>query len=330
MEIVGSVQGLVQWMQHEPLITGSPYFDQLLFSAVSLLIVLLIALMPKSVSSRVAVVFLIVLVFAFASMLLGLAVSGETGADPIIQPSLETLQSNLLPAGELLNFSDTLSIMLPCFIGLYSGVSNAHHLRWPAKSIPLGGFSSIGLSASLYCCLCSLFALCVPRELLQHDIMIGVRSAVPWPGLVIAGVYIVGLGASLQCALTASAVLASLMDRQLLAPCRPLDGQSPHRPILLVVLFASPMVLLTDLEFLAKLTALCFCLNYGSTNIACSLLSAFKSPVWRPQFQISWQWSLIGALLCLFCMLAINTYAAFLSVLVLVFNFIQSNDLFRV
>jgi hypothetical protein len=96
-------------------------------------------------------------------------------------------------------FADQVSLVLPCFIGIFSGVNNAQHLATPTRSIPRGAFSAIGVSLALYLALFSLFGCAIERIELLDNVVIG--PLIAWPNMWVSvpGVAIVGLGAALQC-----------------------------------------------------------------------------------------------------------------------------------
>lgn len=78
------------------------------------------------------------------------------------------------------------------------------------------------------------------------------------------------------------------------------------------------LAFIPDLEVVAKLATMCFLLCYGSVNLACFLLTAFKSPDYRPKYQSHWSIYAIGCCLCLFLMFQIQWYTSLVAVVAVI------------
>lgn len=154
------------------------------------------------------------------------------------------------------------------------------------------------------------------------------------------GVYIVGLGASLQCLLIGGNVLRSLSAGHILpeacnilrihsmrrrSPQSSFNIAHPHLavappPRLAIVytaFLAALLLLVPTLESLAELAAMAFLLCYAFSNLACFLLDVFRSPSWRPRFGMyHWAVSALGFGICVAMMLVINVASALVSMVV--------------
>lgn len=223
-EIVGSTQALMVTMQSlgeesdsfNFVFTGSMYWDQVLLSVFTLLICALLAC-TTWVRQRVAQVFLLILVASFAFMIAGLlkeAIVPRTESVFEIT-DMSTFYDNLWP-DDSFDFSETVSYMFPCFLGMFVGVNNSKELKSPTQSIAKGGIVSIATSLFLYNILAILFGSAVNRQTLLRNNLIGPQLAWPWSWVTLPGVYVVGLGSAMQCLLLASSVLQSLSAENIL------------------------------------------------------------------------------------------------------------------
>ena len=175
----------------------------------------------------------------------------------------------------------------------------------------------------MYTVLVTIFATTFPRELLLTRPLLGPESAWPWSWAALPGVYIIGVGASLQCLLIGSNVLHSLAANRVLPDSlmwlqihRQTD-ENPRLAKLYTVLLTLGLLFIVDLEILAQLATMSFLLCYCFSNISCCLLSVFRSPSWRPRFRhFHWISSLLGAILCMSLMFVIHSYFALISILV--------------
>ena len=318
IEIVGSVQSVFKTTASSITLTHSHYWDQVLVSVGTLILCVGVTLTGRKTVHILAFAFLIVLGLSFLSLIVGLATAVRFN-HPL---SIGTLRSNLYPPRTELHpipdFAELITLLMPCFVGLYSGVNNARQLKNPNKSIPRGMFVAIGVSLALYVALFLLFAASIDRKTLLEDTLVGVKMGWPVWWLLVPAIYLVGFGASLQLLLVASAVLHSLsaelfqwthhiyMHHQI--------KDEPKPATLLTAALILPLLFIPELEELATLTTMCFLMCYGTTNLACALLSTFNSPEWRPKYSIVstqhlYLVSFSGFLLCLGVMLQISWHA---------------------
>lgn len=309
IEIVGSVQGFllaIKWHENDEMFRS-------MVSTVILIICSLLVCTGHKFMHGIAVVFLFVLVGSFTSMIIGLAVLPTDSPYRINNPQL-----NLFPH-QSFAFNNCLSLILPCFIGIFSGVNNAKSLRKPYRSVPFGTFAAVGVSTFLYLILVLLFGLQIDRNVLLENLMVGPLSAWPSKWIAVLGVLIVGLGASCQCLMMASSVLHSLAEDEVLLllnklRIHKLQSNEPRLALLLTTILSFPLMFI-NVEMLAEWTTMCFLLCYCCTNWACWLLSTFKSPNWRPKFEYNgWCTAALGFLLCLGLMFSIQWYYALISV----------------
>lgn len=273
---------------------------------------LLLILSGRKTIKRVSMVILVIIVVSIMSLLVGLMVAGKhLDSVGTRYPNVNTLHNNLLPDSTF-DFSSALSLLLPCWIGLFSGVNNAARLSNPFESIPRGIFWALGISGILYCVEFILLASTIDRKLLT-DNNVPLLVGFPSQYVTVPGVLIVGVGAALQCLLIASTTLQGIMrdfevsehaKRSVVTKLKQVNRYGePMWAVIFSVMLALPLLLIPDLEHIAKIATLCFLLCYGSTNLACCLFAAFESTMWRPKFKYqNATFAALGCFMCIFMM----------------------------
>ncbi|KAI8807370.1 hypothetical protein BJ742DRAFT_773104 [Cladochytrium replicatum] len=271
LEIVGSVQAVLVSTKFS--LSGSAMVDQNALSVLSLLVVFGIAMAGPRVVHGIELLFLGILMLSFASIFAGFfaAPRGYDFNGHITGLSLKTLIENLHPEGGA-DLIQSLSFILPCFVGIFSGTNNAVHLKNPSESIPKGGFLSVGTS------------LFIRLEEMDGPFILS-AIAYPTPGLASVGVFLVGIGSALQFMVISTKLLHSLaaistgdndplpnLLRRVGANKLSSGDHQPRTGIIITTILALPFVLLPNLEVLGTLVTMCCLLCYGTTNFACFLL----------------------------------------------------------
>ncbi|KAI9138310.1 amino acid permease-domain-containing protein [Paraphysoderma sedebokerense] len=319
VEVVGSVQGLIEATDLS--ITDDTLWDQVIISSGCLLFIGASAFIGKSIVHRLAMFFLLALILAFLAVFLGLFTAPRFNHHnfnhQVTGLSIETLRSNLYPHSSF-SFKDAISLLLPCFVGIFSGTNNAMNLKHPFKSIPTGAFGAVATSTTLYVTLFLLIGSVVKRELLLSNVMIIPEIAFPSPWIAIIGLFLVGQGSALHCCALASKVLNTLSVTRILPhvpyiPIHHLKNGEPRFAVIVTILFTVPFIFITELEALASIVSMTFILCYGFTNFATFLLGIFPNPSWRPTYKYyHWLLSLMGLIGCLVIMFVINWGAGLL------------------
>lgn len=296
-----------------PNLTGFQYLDQVLLFQASFLFIVLLCFCGSRVTHYAAMTFMGLLQLSLLSMISGMFV--------VISQGDGHLKENLHP-DESFDIRESLSLLLPCYIGIFSGVNNARQLRNPFLSIPRGAFIAIGITTALYTLLMLQFGAAFPRHILAVKTIIGPLSGWPWKWIPIVGVYVVGLGAAMQCLMISSNVLTSLAIMVPRSVAR--VKITPRKSLVITSVLAAVMLFITNLEDLSKFATMSFLLCYGSSNLACFLFDLFKSPGWRPRYQYyHWSLSMLGFIVCIAAMFTIRWYfalAAILVILILLWN----------
>ncbi|TPX31868.1 hypothetical protein SmJEL517_g04887 [Synchytrium microbalum] len=313
IEIVGSVEGLFEATAFRPL--PSLYWTQVLLAMLCMIAISCVVMCGDRVVHPVSLFFMAVLIISFLSVLTGLVVSPfvRNMGEMVTGLSFKTLASNFWPSRHF-DAREMLSLLFPCFVGIYTGVNHASQLKNPFVSIPQGGFTAIAISTSLYSAMLLLIAATIKREALLTKTMILAEVAYPVRHAAIAGVLLVGIGSALQCLVISSSVLQtlSLMD---VLPGLAVLGL--NKSILITMCLALPFLFISKLEELAVIVTTSFLLCYGVTNFAAFLLSVFKAPNWRPLFELHhWIVSLIGLFACFGVMIYISLLGSLLALVI--------------
>ncbi|RUP46529.1 amino acid permease-domain-containing protein [Jimgerdemannia flammicorona] len=326
IEVVGSTQGLL--LSTNISLTGaSIYWDQVLIAIASIITIVFIPpMVGKGVVLRLSMFFMVALTIAYLSLISGLvaAPSVMNYDGQVTGIRRETFAENFGPPGpEEFAWRETLVLMVPCFVGIFTGVNQAAHLKNPLVSIPLGGFSAISISMTLYLCLTGLIGACIHHKILLEDLTVVPGIAWPDPWFAKVGLYLVGQGSALHSTVIGAHVLQSLATEEIVPGLKwlGLDIESqgiPRRAITFMTLLTMPFLFFPDLDTIATVVTMIFLLCYGLTNFACFLLSVFHQPNWRPHFRYYHPLlSLAGSVLAVVLMFQIHGFVATLAILTL-------------
>ncbi|KAJ3329328.1 hypothetical protein HDU76_008124 [Blyttiomyces sp. JEL0837] len=315
IEIAGSVEGFAQVTGFT--ITGNDYYDLLIMESITMLFVYVISQLDGRVLHKIAIGIMAALFLSLLSAYVGLFVAPRVNDfdGQVTSISLYTLSSNLWPSeASTLTFDQALSFMIPCFVGIFAGLKNSPMLKNPIQSIPVGGFTSIATSVIMYTSLFVLIASVVKRPLLQENTTVLPDISYPNVHYALPGILLVGVGSALQCFSMSTQILDTLIQRyaNLRGKCDASGWFSLSKVATLVL--ASLILLIPDLEELARVVTLCFLLCYSTTNLAAFLMATFGSPDWRPHYEYHhWSLSLAGFFACLMLMLYLNWFITVLS-----------------
>jgi len=235
--------------------------------------------------------------------------------------SLERFAGNLAPAytGDT-NALIMFALFFPAATGIMAGANMSGDLRDPARSLPLGTFAAIGVTALIYFGLIVLLAGGVDRADLLSDRLI-MNSVAAWPTLIIAGVFAATLSSALGSMLGAPRIMQAFARDQVFKSLRPLGRGSgradePRRATVLTALVSQAAIMLGDLNAIAPIITMFFMVTYGTLNLACFYEYYSGNPSFRPRFRYSnWWVALAGTLGCLVAMLLIDALWALVSLI---------------
>ncbi len=214
------------------------------------------------------------------------------------------------------------AIFFPAVTGFTQGVSMSGDLKDPGKSLPVGTFLAVGISAVVYFGAAILFAGNLPGTDLVSDY--GAMQRVSIAGwLIHAGVIAATISSALASFLGAPRILQSLARDRLFPALNPFGkgygaADNPRRGVLLSLVIAFATIALGDLNLIAPVVSMFFLISYGLLNYATYFEASGKSPSFRPRFKwFHHRLSLIGALGCAGAMIAIHPLAGGASIVIL-------------
>ena len=283
--------------------------NQQLVASVANAAVLITVLVGAGWAIRIQYVILLILAAALVSFALG--------AGALF--SLERFTANMAPAytggaSTLLMFA----LFFPAATGIMAGANMSGDLRDPAKSLPVGTFAAIGVTALVYLCLILLLAGGVDRaDLISNSLIM--NDVAVWPVLIIAGVFAATLSSALGSMLGAPRIMQAFARDRVFKSLNFLGRGSggadePRRATVLTALVSQAAILLGDLNAIAPIITMFFMVTYGTLNLACFYEYYSGNPSFRPRFKYSnWWLALTGTLGCLIAMLLIDVLWAVVS-----------------
>lgn len=252
---------------------------------------------------------------ALAMLFLG---SPVEGFDPNVVGLTRTVMS---PDGFFVVFA----IVFPAFTGMTAGVGLSGDLRNPRKSLPNGTLGATLTGMIVYIFVVIKLAYSAPPELLDEDQFVMSQIAV-WGPVIPIGLAAATISSAIGSVLVAPRTLQALgADGNF--PLANLNGwlsrgvgkvNEPRNATLVTGGLAIVIVLLGNVDFVARLISMFFMVTYGSL-CAISFLEHFAArPSYRPSFRSRWYVSLFGAVICLLIMFQMDPLFAVLALLSLV------------
>ena len=221
-----------------------------------------------------------------------------------------------------LGFWAVFAIFFPAVTGFTQGVSMSGDLRDPGRSLPVGTFAAVALSTVVYVAVAILLAgNARPAELVSDT---GAMSNIAAFGpLIDAGVVAATLSSAMASFLGAPRILQSLAADRVFLPLTFFakghgPTSNPRRAVVLALGIALATVAIGNLNAIAPVVSMFFLISYGLLNYATYFEAKAASPSFRPRFRLfDRRLSLLGTLLCLGVMLAINAPAGAAALIVL-------------
>jgi hypothetical protein len=212
------------------------------------------------------------------------------------------------------------ALFFPAATGIMAGANMSGDLRDPAKSLPLGTFAAIGVTALVYLGLIVLLAGGVDRaDLIANSLIM--NDVAVWPALIIAGVFAATLSSALGSMLGAPRIMQAFARDRVFKSLHFLGRGSgmadePRRATILTALVSQAAIMLGDLNAIAPIITMFFMVTYGTLNLACFYEYYSGNPSFRPRFKYSnWWLALLAAIGCLIAMLLIDAVWAVVSLI---------------
>lgn len=258
--------------------------------------------------------------YVVMSLLAAALVSFFTGG--IAQWESTTLVRNWATPASSPGFWILFAIFFPAVTGFTQGVSMSGDLKDPGKSLPLGTFSAVGLSIIIYFGVAIVFAGAMPNDLLMRDYG-AMKRVASISFLIGTGVIGATLSSAMASFLGAPRILQSLSGDRIFPFLLPFaqgvgPTNNPRRGVLLSTAIAFATIGLGKLNLIAPVVSMFFLISYGLLNYATFYEARTASPSFRPRFRwFDRRLSLLGFLVCLGAMLAINVRSGAMAIAVL-------------
>jgi amino acid transporter len=245
----------------------------------------------------------------------------------------DILVSNWEAPASALSFWAAFAIFFPAVTGFTQGVSMSGDLRDAGHSIPRGTFAAVGFAFVIYLAVAIALAGALPLAALARDYD-AMKKVASFGWLIDGGVIAATLSSGMASFLGAPRILQSLArDRvfPLLAPFAEGSGASnnPRRGVLAAAAVALSVAALGDLNAVASVVSMFFLISYGLLNFATYYEIKAGSPSFRPRFRwYDHRASLLGFLVCIGTMLAINPIAGILAIAIVfgVFQYLRHRN----
>lgn len=217
------------------------------------------------------------------------------------------------------------AICFPGFTGMTAGVGLSGDLAQPRRAIPIGTMAATFAGLAIYLAIVWKLATHASPELLANDQLVMADIAL-WGPIIPIGLGAATISSAIGSLLVAPRTLQALSrDR-----CLPLgagnsalargvgDANEPRVATVATSVLALVVVVMGDVDFVAKLISMFFMVTYGAL-CAISFLEHFASnPSYRPRFRTRWYVSLFGAVLCLLAMFLMAPLYAVLALVAMV------------
>lgn len=220
------------------------------------------------------------------------------------------------------SFMVVFAICFPAFTGMTAGVGLSGDLANPRKSIPAGTLMATLVGMVVYFFIVAKLASSAPLEMLAEDQLVMAKIAI-WGPMIVIGLAAATLSSAIGSVLVAPRTLQALGADQSLPMPRVNKWlaagvgavNEPRNTTLVTAGLALIIVILGNVDFVARLISMFFMVTYGSL-CAISFLEHFAArPDYRPSFRSRWYVSLFGAVMCTLMMFLMDPLFAILAIL---------------
>ncbi|MDA1190852.1 MAG: amino acid permease [Candidatus Poribacteria bacterium] len=212
---------------------------------------------------------------------------------------------------EGVNFPIMFALFFPAVTGIMAGANMSGDLKSPARAIPLGTLSAIGVTALIYLSQALILGGATPRDaLITNNLVIKEIALVAW--LVTMGILAATLSSALGSMMGAPRILQALAKDDVFPILKPFARQfgknrEPRVATVGAFAIAQGCILMGGLDAIAPIITMFFMITYGMINLVTFYESITKNPSYRPRFKYShWSTALLGAVGCGIAMLLIN------------------------
>jgi len=214
-----------------------------------------------------------------------------------------------VPNGD--GFFYVFAIIFPAFTGMAAGVGLSGDLRDPKSSIPRGTLWATVGGMLIYVTIAFKLHLAASPQELATDYLIMSEIAI-WGPIIPIGLAAATLSSTLGSILVAPRTLEALGKDGIFTPgfntmlVKKNKHGEPIPATIVSLLIALVFVVIGDVNAVAEVITMFFMVTYGAI-CAISFFQHFAAdPSYRPAFRSRWLISLVGAVLCVYLMFAIN------------------------
>lgn len=275
-------------------------------SLVSLTLLAVVSNVSTKIAMRMQAFILILLIISFISFFAGF---------PSYVPGPTEVEGPGLPSA---SFWQVFAVFFPGCTGIVAGIALSGELKDPRVSIPRGTILALMTGLVLFVSISVSLAFFVPTEILANNSLVMQQVAL-FPILVIIGIFGATLSSAINNLVGAPRTIKALADDRVLPSWLGKESGKDREPqvaAFITFLLAAICIFIGDVNTLAAILTMFFLTAFTALNLIAGLEGLFSNPSWRPSFKISWQLSLIGALLSLFAMLMINSGVAIIAIIV--------------
>jgi len=214
------------------------------------------------------------------------------------------------------------AVFFPAVTGIMAGVNMSGDLEAPARAIPRGTLSAVGVGYLVYLAVPIVLSLRVGAEALITDPLI-LRRVARWDWAILAGVWGATLSSAVGSILGAPRVLQALARDGVLPRWLSFLGSGsgerdePRVGTAVTLVVALVAVGLGTLDLIAPVLTMFFLATYLALNVVAGVERFLGSPSFRPSFHVHWAVSLLGAVGCLVVMFLINAVATIVAALLI-------------
>jgi hypothetical protein len=215
-------------------------------------------------------------------------------------------------------FWQVFAVYFPAVTGIAVGVSMSGDLKDPSRSIPRGTLTAIGLTFLIYMASAIWLGFHAgPYELLTDNTIM--QKVALYPALILLGVWAATLSSALGSVLAAPRTLEAISkDRAVpgVLGARLGSATEPRVAVIVTTGIAVAVVHMGNLDFVAPIITMFFLNTYGMINLTAGIERMVGNPSFRPQFNVPWPVSILGAAGCYAAMFLIHPTATVAAILI--------------
>ncbi len=221
-------------------------------------------------------------------------------------------------------FFTVFAIIFPAFTGMTAGVGLSGDLKEPGRSIPLGTIAGTLVGMVMYIFIAYKLAISVtPERMVEDQLVMGYVAL--WAPVIPIGLACATVSSALGSVMVAPRTLQAL-GRDQIFPSKMLNNwlafgkretNEPYNTSIITCMLALVIIIMGDIDFVAKIISMFFMVTYGSLCLISFLEHFASNPAYRPRFKSRWYISLLGAIMCVWLMFKMNTTYAFISIILI-------------